>query len=212
MNAKNVLDRILKALNMSEETEVKYAKLEDGTIVEGAGFEVGDELVIVTEDGKLAIADGEHELVVETEEGTEIITVSTQDGVVTEVKVEEEISEEVAPTEEEILAEQSDERTFMEKSIDELTDDNLKTIILDLSYRIEELEKLTNSGSIQEPEEETFSEEEIILPDTVELSSEEEDEDELPRLDGAPVEEVVKFSKKSGVDNSQSKFLSKLYK
>jgi hypothetical protein len=131
---------------------------------------------------------------------------------VTEVKVEEEISEEVAPTEEEILAEQSDERTFMEKSIDELTDDNLKTIILDLSYRIEELEKLTNSGSIQEPEEETFSEEEIILPDTVELSSEEEDEDELPRLDGAPVEEVVKFSKKSGVDNSQSKFLSKLYK
>jgi hypothetical protein len=53
----------------------------------------------------------------------------------------------------------------------------------------------------------------------IEVGGEEEDEEEdMPKLDGAPIEEVAKFSAEKNnkaygkkVKNTQSSFLSKLY-
>jgi hypothetical protein len=72
-----------------------------------------------------------------------------------------------------------------------------------MGYRIEEMEKkLTKMAEIE-----------------IEVKDEKEVEEELPKLDGAPIDEMYKFSaeqnsKRFGkkVDNSQNSFLSKLYK
>jgi hypothetical protein len=53
----------------------------------------------------------------------------------------------------------------------------------------------------------------------VAMAAEPDEEEELPKLDGAPIEEGMKFSAQKNnknygkkVENSQSSFLSKLYK
>jgi hypothetical protein len=74
----------------------------------------------------------------------------------------------------------------------------MRKMMDDFAYRISEMEK-----KIEKMEE-------------VKIEVEEEDEDELPKLDGAPLDELLSkpkinnFGKKSA--NSQSAFLSKLYK
>ena len=89
--------------------------------------------------------------------------------------------------------------------LEELPLDLAKTVA-EMAYRIEEMEK-----KIAKMEEDAPVDEEVV--------EEEMEEEELPKLDGAPVEETMKFSaqnKKSNygkkVGNSQSSFLSKLYK
>jgi TolA-binding protein len=72
----------------------------------------------------------------------------------------------------------------------------------EMGYRIEEMEKKISKMTEVKMEE-----------------GEEVEEEELPKLDGAPIDEMYKFSaeqnnKRFGkkVDNSQNSFLSKLYK
>jgi hypothetical protein len=79
----------------------------------------------------------------------------------------------------------------------------LKDMIDKLSYRIEEMEK-------------KMMEMEKVKEEVVDKEADIEEEMELPKLDGAPVEtkmsaeKTVKFGKK--VANTQDRFLSKLYK
>jgi hypothetical protein len=74
----------------------------------------------------------------------------------------------------------------------------------DMAYRIEEMEK--KISKMEEVKEEVVDKKADI-------------EEELPKLDGAPIEEGYKFSAEENknrfgkkVSNSQSTFLSKLYK
>jgi hypothetical protein len=85
MNAKTVLKKLVTLLQ-SNEVELTYAKLKDGTIVESPTFDVGEPLEIVSEDGtKTPAPDGEHELVLRDESGNEnIIKVITKDGEIVE--------------------------------------------------------------------------------------------------------------------------------
>jgi hypothetical protein len=78
-----------------------------------------------------------------------------------------------------------------------------------MAYRIEEMEK------------KVMKMEEAMLPpvDETVVEEEEMEEEELPKLDGAPIEEGMKFSAQKNnknygkkVENSQSSFLSKLYR
>lgn len=232
MNSKTVLSKIM-ALLSKDEVALTYAKLADGTIVESPTFDVGEPLEVVSEDGTKAKApDGEHELSLKDTEGNEtLIKVITKDGVIVErenveledVKVEdipqasgdipaseivgdeknsvkmEEETEEVAP-----LPEDTDKE---EPSIEI----ELKKMMEKLAYRIEEMEK--KMQAMEKVKEEVVDKEaDIKKEDDIE-------EMELPKLDGAPVEEGVRFtaqtnSKNYGkkVKNSQSSFLSKLYK
>lgn len=107
--------------------------------------------------------------------------------------------------------------------IGEDTDDK-KDPIIALSYRIDELEKamkmmVEKMGMETTPvDEESPEQDELVPDDTTEVAMSEEEE-ELPKLDGAPVESATRFSADTihkpnygkKIENAQSSFLSKLY-
>jgi hypothetical protein len=239
MNARQVLDKIVKTLSLSkEEVLFTYAKLADGTIVESPTFDVGEPVEVVTEDGKSPAPDGEHELALRDSEGNEVvIRVMTKDGKITERENVEEANPEV-PKEEEMESIAGgdmgdDEEVATEETANPIPEDeDMKSVIEKMAYRIEELEK--KMQSMQDVKEEGGEAPKVktdklpgdvgtgyVKPATemaaVEPDEDEVDEEELPKLDGAPIEENaqkpnVKFNKKGNVVNTQNSFLSKLYK
>jgi len=240
MNAKKVLSKILTLLS-SDEVELTYAKLKDGTIVESATFDVGEDLFVVSEDGtKTPAPDGTHELALKDSEGNEVlIKAITKDGKIVErenveledVKVEDipqasgdkEKANEVKDqsgqvksgtlmaeeTEEVETIPQDDEAPMKEEETTEMGD--MKKKMEEMAYRIEEMEK--KMMDMEKVKEEVVDKEaDIKKEDDIE-------EMELPKLDGAPIEEGVKFSAENNsknygkkIKNTQSNFLSKLYK
>jgi len=240
MNAKQVLSKIMTLLN-KDEVELTYAKLADGTIVESPTFDVGETLDVVSEDGtKSPAPNGFHDLKLEGEEGEEVyIKVKTEDGKIVEREnVEMEAAtekvkdlpeagtytkdDEVAdPAGSEIkgslkMAEETEEvETLPEDAGEDLKPEDEKPEIEielgkkmeSMAYRIEEMEK-------------KIAKMEAMMPAPDEKVAEEvEEEMELPKLDGAPVDEAMKFSVETNKKNygkkevnSQSTFLSKLYK
>jgi hypothetical protein len=193
MNAKNVLDKIVTLLSKSE-TKMAEAKLVDGTIVESPSFDVEQPLEVVTEEGKVPAPDGEHELVLTDESGNEIlIKIRTEGGIIVErqnVDLEEE--------KEEKMEEETEEAGPLPGDEDALTQ---------LAYRIEEMEKKMAKFEEALPK----MDEEVVDKDA-DIVDLEEDEDELPKLNGAPIEKMSKVANVKAVKNSQSSFLSKLYK
>ena len=180
MNAKTVLSRIVGLLS-TEEVQLTYAKLKDGTLVEASTFDVGEDLFVIGEDGnKTPAPDGEHELTLKDSEGNEVlIKVIAKDGKIIErenVELEDGVEIEIeAPEEEEMaeveIPEEEDVMVKMGKKMEEL------------AYRIEEMEKkMTALEAVKEEEEE----------------EEEMEDEELPKLDGAPTE--AKLSKSTGLN------------
>jgi hypothetical protein len=243
MNAKQVLNKIMTLLS-KDEVAFTYARLKDGTIVESATFDVGEDLFVVSEDGtKTPAPDGEHELALKDSEGEEtLLKVITKDGKIVEREnVELELAdaetkkvedlpqtnvEEEANIVKDIKSPASDDKglkpsSMMAEVTEEVSEDmpetdgepmddempsieiELKDMIDKLSYRIEEMEK-------------KMMEMEKVKEEVVDKEADIEEEMELPKLDGAPVEtkmsaeKTVKFGKK--VANTQDRFLSKLYK
>ena len=232
MNATEVLKKILTTLALiKEEVEFTYAKLADGTILESPTFDVGESVEVVSEDGtKTAAPDGEHEVVLKDSEGNEVrIKVITKDGVITE----RENVELEAPKEEEVKMESiagddmgDDEEIDTEETANPIPED-MASMVTKLQYRIEELEK--KMQSMQDVKEEGGKADEVKtepLPGDPGYKADEkmaavepdEDEDEeLPKLDGAPIDENAQKSNiklgKNGISaNPQNTFLSKLYK
>ena len=182
MNAKTVLSRIVGLLS-TEEVQLTYAKLKDGTLVEASTFDVGEDLFVIGEDGnKTPAPDGEHELTLKDSEGNEVlIKVIAKDGKITErenveledgVEIEIEAPEEEETEEMEIPAEE-DVVVTMGKKMEEL------------AYRIEEMEKKITALEAVETIPEDEKEEEM-------------EEEELPKLDGAPTE--AKLSKPANLN------------
>ena len=241
MNARQVLDKIVKTLSLSkEEVLFTYAKLADGTIVESPTFDVGESVDVVTEDGKTPAPDGEHELALRDSEGNEVlIKVITKDGVITE-------RENVELGEGEVKMESiaggdmgDDEEIDTEETANPIPEDedmrkygNMKKVMEDMSYRIEELEKKIQSMmEVKEDLVEDGKKAEKVktedLPgdptkvntvDKMAAVEPDEEEEELPKLDGAPIDENapnktgIKMNKKGALINPQNSFLSKLYK
>jgi len=235
MNARKVLGKILTLLSQ-DEVNLTYAKLKDGTIVESATFDVGEDLFVVSEDGtKTPAPDGEHELSLKDSEGNEVlIKVITKDGKIEErenVELEDVEVKDIPQAGETdkanevkdaagsvksgtMMAEETEEvETLPEDDEKEMPsiEIELKKMMEKLAYRIEEMEK--KMMEMEKVKEEVVDKEaDIKEEDDIE-------EMELPKLDGAPVEEGVKFSSEANsknygkkITNSQSSFLSKLYK
>lgn len=243
MNAKKVLNKIVEFLSANE-VELTYAKLADGTIVESATFDVGEDLFVVSEDGtKSPAPNGMHDLMLKDTEGNEtMFKVRTEDGKIVERENVEmadekvkEIPQEGTYTEDDKMpdvpgeiksgtlkaAEQTEETEMLPEDADaELKPEDEKPEIEielgkkleEMAYRIEEMEKkmMKMEEAMTPPVDQTVNEE-------VAMAS--EDEEELPKLDGAPIDEATKLStdlnrknygKKS--KDAQSSFLSKLYK
>ena len=229
MNAKQVLNKIIATLSLSkEEVVLAYAKLADGTILESPTFDVGEGVSVVSEDGtKTAAPNGEHEIVLKDSEGNEVrIKVTTEEGKIvdradvgdepTEQKSDEvpveELPESKVPKEKSVYAESiagediGGESTDEEDETAEPITEDMGKVMEKLQYRIDEMEK-----KIQSMQDKMYPKEE----EDVQMSDEEE---ELPKLNGAPVEEnhlakptKNKFSKKVEA-SSQNSFLSRLYK
>ena len=216
MTAKQVLNKIMTLLS-KDEVNLTYAKLKDGTIVESATFDVGEDLFVISEDGtKSPAPDGEHELSLKDTEGNEtLLKVITKDGIIVErenveladedaetVKVEDLPSADGAKAVEDVqMAEETDTVESLPEDTDKPSIEiELKNMVEKLAYRIEEMEK--------KMEEETKKEEDVEM----------EDEEDLPKLNGAPVETKMasvelnrkNYGKKSM--STQDSFLSKLYK
>jgi hypothetical protein len=214
---------------LSSEKEVKftYARLKDGTIVESPTFDVNEPLEVVSEDGtKTPAPDGEHELTLKDESGNEnIIKVITKDGVIAErenVELETEEAKEIPAEDGEEAPVEMEEATIetapgdIPTTGDGVSEDEDETeieislgeIVEKLQYRIDEMEK-----KIAKYEETAVAVEEEA---TIE---EEMEEEELPKLDGAPIEagsKVKKFSlenenKVARNVSPQERVLAKLY-
>jgi hypothetical protein len=236
MNAKTVLKKLVMMLS-SNEVELTYAKLKDGTIVESETFDVGEPLFVISEDGEKSPApDGEHELSLRDSEGNEtLLKVITKDGEIVERENVELADMEIKEAEDipasgpnEMPTEMSEE-TYetapgdipttgdgIPADVDQGklvgTDKDIAKMMEELSYRIEEMEKkIMDMEKVKE---------EVVDKDPTmeeELEDEMEDEEELPKLDGAPVEARVKKlsavnTKKSTPGlSSQERVLARLY-
>lgn len=254
MNAKQVLNKIMTLLS-KDEVSLTYAKLADGTIVESPTFDVGEDLMIIGEDGeKTPAPDGFHDLKLVGEEGQEVyIKVKSEGGKIVErenVEFEAETAEvkdlpqsnieEEANKVKDIKSPASDDKGLKPSSmLAEVTEEAESDIpqvgdgvpadikegedtpmdmadmakkLEEMSYRIEEMEKKMAKMAEISIEVEKEKDEEEMLPTM-------DEEEELAKLDGAPVESGVKFSTDKSktnygkkAQNSQSAFLSKLYK
>lgn len=238
MNAKQVLNKIIAALSAEKAVEFTYAKLADGTILESPTFDVGEDVEVVSEDGtKSKAPDGEHEVILKDSEGKDVrIKVMTKDGKITEREnvelpaedTEDEESEAMKAEEKKVKKLPEDMESIAGEDIGggeeadggdvpvEAIPEDMAKKYTDLAYRIEEMEK-----KIAKMEEIGKAKEDEVKGKPAEDKKEADvkmEEEELPKLDGAPVEENpsklqnVKMSKKDKVVNSQSNFLSKLYK
>ena len=241
MNAKKVLNKIVEFLSANE-VELTYAKLADGTIVESKTFDVGEDLFVVSEDGtKSPAPNGMHDLMLKDTEGNEtMFKVKTEEGKIVErenvemadEKVEDipqagtytkddEVADVPGQIEKGTLkaAEETDDVEKLPETEDaELKPEDKKSemdlgkMMEDMAYRIEEMEKkmMKMEETMMPPVDQTVDEEVAMAT---------EDEEELPKLDGAPTEEAMKFTSETNRKNygkkskdGQSSFLSKLYK
>jgi hypothetical protein len=229
MNATEVLKRIMTTLSLSkEEVLFTYAKLADGTILESPTFDVGESVDVVTEDGKSPAPAGEHEVILRDSEGNDVRIKIMVDA---EGKISE--RENVELPEGDVEMESiaggdmgDDEEVATEETAEPISEDeDMKSMVTKLQYRIEELEKkYKEMAEVKEEEVSEGGKAEKVkaepLPGDVAMKAVEpdEDEEELPKLDGAPIDENapkqngVKFNKKGAVVNTQNSFLSKLYK
>jgi hypothetical protein len=242
MNAKQVLSRIVNLLSVENEVKMTYAKLADGTIVESATFDVGEDLFVVSEDGtKTPAPNGTHELMLRDEEGNEtLLKVITEDGKIVErenveLEVEEKETEKL-PGDPTAVNDVVEEKTAGE-SVDNLkpasmlaeveptvsddeTTEEVETIPAD-----DDKEEMGMPEMLKKFEDMAYRIEEMekkiskMAEVEIEIKGKDKDEEELPKLDGAPIEEGFKFSQSENknrfgkkTDNAQNSFLSKLYK
>jgi flagellar biosynthesis GTPase FlhF len=245
MNSKTVLNKILSLLS-KDEVVLTYAKLADGTIVESATFDVGEDLFVVSEDGtKSPAPNGTHDLMLKDEEGNEnMMKVKTEDGKIVERENVEMAAEDldVVPVEEipqasgdlQKVNEVPDQKNQVKDGTlqmaeeteevmpipEDATKEDEKEIEIELGKKLEEM-----TYRIEEMEKKMMKMEEAMIPpvdqtvnEEVAMSSEPDEDEELPKLDGAPIEEGLKFASENRknygkkIVDSQSSFLSKLYK
>jgi len=225
MNAKQVLDKVLAALSLvKEDVQFTDAKLADGTILQSPTFDLGESIEVVHEDGtKTPAPNGEHEVVLKDSEGKDVrIQVQVQDGKIVE---RSNVEEETPATDEAVdMASIAGDDIASPEAPNEIQTEpqDIPQTMESLSYRIEELEKLVKEHLIDKAptaESQTEKTEPVSMAAVdgdEETDDEDSDEEELPKLDGAPIDDepkpTHKFSnKKNTVGNSQNTFLSKLY-
>jgi hypothetical protein len=217
MNAKEVLNKIMTLLSYDNK-DMKFTDARDaqGNILQSPTFDLGEKVDVVGEDGSLTPApDGEHEIELKDSEGNRVvIRIETEGGIIKEREnVEEASPADLEKVNEEVVDKKADE-VMMEETTEEakalpnttdedksnqvMEDEKDSPIISELKAKIKELE---------------------LELESYKMAEETPMEDELPKLDGAPIEEnMKKFSavkrneNKNKVADPQNTFLSKLYK
>lgn len=149
MKSQETLSKIMELLNLQDEVKLESMKLENGTTIEAEAFEANQEVFIVTEeDEKIALPVGEYTL----EDGR--ILVVAEEGIIAEVRAEEEAPEEAPATEVEEV-EQAEEEPKEEMSY--ATKEELSAAVEEMKAMIEEIKAMMS------PKEEEMAAEEVDL-------------------------------------------------
>ena len=182
MNTTEILTKIKTLLGVeSEVVRLAQMKLEDGLTIVESDFEAGAEIMIVTEDGKVAMPVGDYTL----EDGRLIVV--KEEGLIEEIKEakEEEVTEEVVEEEarsEEDKEEYKEETKTPKKVIESITKESFFSEIEKLKEENETLKKeleglklSSEETSVENTKEESVETKEEVKETTeVELSTEEE--------------------------------------
>jgi hypothetical protein len=230
-------------LSLDEVVKFTDAKDAKGNILQSPTFDLGEDVEVVSEDGtKSPAPDGEHEIELADSEGNKVvIRIETKDGKITSRENVEEaspadlekVNEEVVDKKAAVEEHMADATTEIAKSLPNTTDEDIRNSlgedpdetqdpIIRLGSRLDALEKMMNdmktkmeSAAPMEGSPEVSS---LMppVPTTMAKVEPDEEEEEFPKLDGAPIEASAKFSdnknnygKKSA--DYQSSVLSKMY-
>jgi hypothetical protein len=134
MNTNDMISKIKEVVGLSEEIKLEQQTLDNGAILEAESFEAGQEIFIVTEDEKVAVPVGEYQM----EDGR--ILVVAEEGLIAEIKAEEE-EEEVEAQEE--LEEEKEEMGYATK--EELAE--VKEMIEEIKAMLEPKEEMSEELS-----------------------------------------------------------------
>jgi (p)ppGpp synthase/HD superfamily hydrolase len=214
MNTTEILAKIKTLLGVeNEEVKLAQMKLEDKiTIVESENFEAGDELTIITEDGKVAMPVGDYKL----EDGR--LLVVKEEGVIDHVKGEEKEEEkEVVEEKEEVV-----EKEMKEK--EEYSEENntpkkvVETISKELHFEeVEKLKKEIEDLKLKATEKEVELKEDLKeetkedKTEEVELSSNEEPKPIVHNPENKKEIEGFKYGQ-GGFQSTLDRVMSKLSK
>ena len=185
MKSQETLSKIMELLNLQDEVKLESMKLENGTTIEAEAFEPNQEVFIVTEeDEKIALPIGEYTL----EDGR--ILVVAEEGIIAEVRAEEEEAPEEAPAQEEVEeVEQAEEEPKEEMSY--ATKEELSAAVEEMKAMIEEIKAMMS------PKEEEMSEEvkEEVVAEEVDLSADEPAAKPIKHSPDTKPAEMHKFAK-----------------
>ena len=128
-----MISKIKEVVGLSEEIKLEQQTLENGAILEAESFEAGQEIFIVSEDEKIAVPVGEYQM----EDGR--ILVVAEEGLIAEIKAEEE-EEEVVEEVEEVEAKEEEEEMYATKR--ELAE--VKKMIEEIKAMLEPKEEMSS--------------------------------------------------------------------
>lgn len=136
------------------EVKLEQMKLENGTVLEADKFEAGNEIFIVTEDEKVALPVGEYVL----EDGQTLVI--EEEGIIKEMKSENEEAEEV-----EVEAEEEEKEEMGYATKEELAE--VKSMIEEIKAMLEPKEEMSEEPKEEEKQE--LSSQEVVneIPEEV---------------------------------------------
>ena len=181
MKSQETLSKIMELLNLQDEVKLESMKLENGTTIEAEAFEPNQEVFIVTEeDEKIALPVGEYTL----EDGRMLVV--AEEGIIAEVRTEEE-----APAEEPQAEEVVEEVEQAEQEMAYATKEELSAAMDELKGMIEEIKAMMS------PKEEEMSEvvAEEVKEEEVDLSADEPAAKPIKHSPDSKPVEMHKFSK-----------------
>jgi len=134
MNTNDMISKIKEVVGLSEEVKLEQQTLDNGAILEAESFEAGQEIFIVTEDEKVAVPVGEYQM----EDGR--ILVVAEEGLIAEIKAEEEEAEE-----EEVEAKEEEKEEMGYATKEELAE--VKEMIEEIKAMLEPKEEMSEELS-----------------------------------------------------------------
>ena len=156
MKSQETLSKIMELLNLQDEVKLESMKLENGTTIEAEAFEANQEVFIVTEeDEKIALPIGEYTL----EDGR--ILVVAEEGIIAEVRAEEE--EEAPAQEEEVVEEVEQAEEEPKEEMSYATKEELSAAVEEMKAMIEEIKAMMSPKEEEEMAAEEPQEEEVEM-------------------------------------------------
>ena len=143
---KTYLGEEVKEDSPKEALELAQLKLENGTVLEAEAFESGNEIFILAEDDKIAVPKGEYLM----EDGNMLVV--EEEGVIKEIKAEEE-------KEEEVEEEEKEEMQYVRK-------EEFQSAIEEIKGMIDELKDHKEKEEMAEQVKEELSETPAVEPIT----------------------------------------------